>query len=354
MRRASGSGRARNAWALWFLLALGLHALLVVLAARPPHTRATKPSAPPDVEVEIALGEFSAAAADTEADRSVTAGVLARSTRPGTKPTVAEARSAEASVEVGPERVERAEPAERTEHEGPKLSLQELGIGPQNPFVKSDLARIEKPTRARPKEATGSRFKRSMADALLREEHAKGLGPAEPALRALESAARNAEVPANSTAKFRVSTDSTGKVVKVELRESSSDPLPWRRVARRVLASLGSQLLRIPKTEHGVSFDLTVESRQQLPSGADPGLAINVLGIPLQEGSGERSARLEILNLRPKLETKAIELPSGQTAEVPTLTFGSVFSLFGDPADIGAPAQRMVHARVEALNVNAE
>jgi hypothetical protein len=95
-----------------------------------------------------------------------------------------------------------------------------------------------------------------------------------------------------------------------------------------------------------------VESRVQLPSGADPGLTVNILGVPVQKGQGPRSARIDILDVTPKLETKEERLPSGQTVSVPRLSVGNVLSMMGDLSDIGAKPQRMVHAHVERIGAS--
>jgi hypothetical protein len=63
----------------------------------------------------------------------------------------------------------------------------------------------------------------------------------------------------------------------------------------------------------------------ELPSGADPGLEVRALGLPIKRGQGERSARIDILN---------------------PLTLAAPLSVLGDPADIGATARRMVRAHV--------
>ena len=108
---------------------------------------------------------------------------------------------------------------------------------------------------------------------------AGSLGPAGPVLSALVKTTRNSEAPANASALFQCVADASGKLISVELLESDSDPAPWRRVARRVLAALGAQLLRLPKTGQGASFRIRVQSRQTLPSGADPGLDVVCDGI---------------------------------------------------------------------------
>ena len=83
-------------------------------------------------------------------------------------------------------------------------------------------------------------------------------------------------------------------------------------------------------------------------------LALSLLGIPLQEGRGERSARIDILEVVPELGLSKIRLPSGETLEIPTVTLGRILNIQLDPADLGSPAQRVVHARVEKLGVSGD
>ncbi len=120
-------------------------------------------------------------------------------------------------------------------------------------------------------------------------------------------------------------------------------------MAKRVAAALKSHVLRVPKTGHGATIAIRVVSREALPSGADPGLAVSVLGILIQEGRGENSARIDILDVVPKLEVEEVELDSGQVYKVPTVKLPRILSIVADPSDIGSPAQRMVHAEVESI-----
>ena len=100
---------------------------------------------------------------------------------------------------------------------------------------------------------------------------------------------------------------------------------------------------------HGATIAIRVTSRETLPSGADPGLGISVLGIPIQKGQGEKSAQIDILDITPKLEVEEVELDSGQVMKVPVVRLPRIFAIAADPADIGSPAQRVVHARVVSI-----
>jgi hypothetical protein len=270
---------------------------------------------------------------------------------------VARFRASSRSVEPGrsvPESPVSEEPAPVVEgpsqgEQGPALSLDALGVGDTNPFVGSDLAR-ERTTPVRPaRPSSQERLDKRLADDQLHADHVRSLGPAGPVLTHLEAATRNGEVAVNANALFHCVIDASGKVVSVTLAESSSDPTPWRRVAKRVAQALKSQTLRVPKTGHGSTIAIRVVSREALPSGADPGLGISLLGIPLQKGQGEKSAQIDILDVVPKLELEEVELDSGQTYQVPTIKLPRIIAIAADPSDIGSPAQRVVHARVESI-----
>jgi len=74
---------------------------------------------------------------------------------------------------------------------------------------------------------------------------------------------------------------------------------------------------------------------------------VDLLGLPVQRGKGDRSAKLKLLE--PKLEVDEVEVPSlsGGTVRLPQLAIGIVpFGLDADPSDLGAKAQRMVSVQV--------
>jgi hypothetical protein len=353
-----------RAWA-WPLLASALHVGVLYLLDRlapervsPSKAAEVKPaelSVEVDVEHEAGTAERPPAAPKGEegSAQSRAPEPVARYQAPPSSLEQGPAETENRALEESPSRDHEARPAPIVEapsgEEGPALSLDALGVGEKNPFLRSDLARDRRPPRARARPSSQERLDKRLADDQLHADHVRSLGPAGPVLTHLEAATRGGEAAVNANALFHCVVDAKGRVVSVTLAESSSDPTPWRRIAKRVADALKSQVLRVPKTGHGATIAIRVTSREALPSGADPGLTVSVLGIPIQEGAGEKSARIDILDVVPKLEVEEIELDSGQVYKVPTVKLPRILSITADPSDIGSPAQRMVHARVESI-----
>lgn len=342
----------------WVLLASALHVGVLALARftpeRPRLAVAGKVSERElAVSIEEERDEERGSAESSRADPQ--AGEVAKAL----PERVARVRAPSRAVNRGPAPVEPSateEPDQASDgpspaEEGPVLSLDQLGVGDKNPFVGTELARERPAPKSRPRLSSQERLDRRLAADQLHADHVRSLGPAGPVLTELEAATRNGEVAVNASALFHCVIDAKGRVVSVRLAESSSDPTPWRRVAKRVAESLKTHVLRVPKTGHGAIIAIRVISREALPSGADPGLDVSVLGIPIQKGRGDKSARIDILDITPKIEMEKIELDSGQVYEVPTIKLPRIFSLAADPSDIGSPARRMVHARVESIEV---
>jgi hypothetical protein len=228
--------------------------------------------------------------------------------------------------------------------DAPGLTLEQLGIGAKNPFL-GEAARS-----VRDKPRIGEGFRRSMADSIARSEQARGLGPEGPVLKELVELTRRSDAALDASAVLRVATDASGRVLSVEVLESTSDGGPWRRVAARLLEALKGQRLRVPSGGRGVTMDLRVVSRVELPSGADPGMGVDVLGIPLKKPGGKKSPRISILKIDPK--GYKVPLPNGKVLELPSVPLTSLLELAGDPVDLGAKAQRMVRAHLERLWAN--
>jgi hypothetical protein len=165
---------------------------------------------------------------------------------------------------------------------------------------------------------------------------------------ALETASFSAATPERGSALFvaRIERDR----VWIQVLEATEDRAAWQAAALRAMRALRGRKLRLPAGARAVEVTIRVTSNVELPSGADPGLEVRALGIPVKKGAGKKSARLEILTPHVDVGTTKIPNPGGgDPIELPTLELGlGVLGLHGDPSDIGATARRMVHARVES------
>jgi hypothetical protein len=208
----------------------------------------------------------------------------------------------------------------------PHLSLSALGVDGANPFLdRGDPAAARAAKAARVKR----RLDRALAQGLTDSEVASGRGAGGPIVRSLEASVYASTVPLNGSASFILVIDSEGKLVSSALGSANGDREAWVRVARQTAQAFAGRKLHVAR---GQSVRLTVEvtSHLELPSGADPGVDVHVLGIPIKKGDGPRSTRIDLLDpLHPS----------------------TILSLAGDPADIGARPRRMVHAHVVSEEV---
>lgn len=213
-------------------------------------------------------------------------------------------------------------PSPSSSVQGPRLSLAQLGVGADNPFL--DRQADPAAARAAKAERVKRRLDRALAQGLLDHDSANGRGAGSPVMRTLEANIYASTVPLNGSAHFIFVIDSEGKVVSSTLGEASGDREAWVRVARQTAQALSTRKLQVPKGK-SVRLTVAVTSRLQLPSGADPGVAVDVLGLPIKKGGGPRSTRVDLLN------------PKNPLAPL---------SLAGDPADIGQVPRRVVHSHV--------
>jgi hypothetical protein len=343
----SESSRSRAA----FFAALALHFGAIMLVRNIPlglpAPKAARSAEPTLVWLEEAPAASVAPGRSDTSPPTSRAGAAERvaSSRPTRTPSVSSDSSAveaaePSSVELPP----AGSPPAAAGSDTPGLTLEQLGIGERNPFL-GDAAR-----RLREKPRPGEGLRRSMADAIARSEQAHGLGPEGPVLKKLVEVTRRSDAALNASAVLRVATDASGRVLSVELLEATSDGAPWRRVAALLLDALKTQRLRVPSGGRGVTMDLRVMSRVELPSGADPGMGVDVLGIPLKKPGGKKSPRISILKIDPK--GYKVPLPNGKVLELPSVPLQSLLELAGDPVDLGAKAQRMVRAHLERIWAN--
>ena len=309
--------------------------------ARPPAADDSTPAQPPSPPERLARVSRDAALAARGSQRAPSA-----QSSPGA-PASSGAPAAAAGGEPPPE--------VRVTPPPPSLSLDALGVGTYTPFLGAVLAapaqRAAHGAQGAAVEA-GRRLENSIETALAKRDQRIGLGPEGAAVAAVETLVMQGSTAPNGNATLFVRTDADGKVVHVEVREASGDGPEWERIARELVRALGAARTRVPPGSRGVSFQLRVASREQLPSGAAPGLEIGLFGLTLKRGRGDNATRIGILE--PKITTQKVPLPHDPLQrEVDALVVSLVpFMLRGDPVDIAAPARRVVRAHLGELTVH--
>ncbi|MEY2934839.1 MAG: hypothetical protein RL033_5588 [Pseudomonadota bacterium] len=231
--------------------------------------------------------------------------------------------------------------------DAPSLSLDALGVG-KNPFLTPPPATTAADTRI----ALGRRIDHVLRSGLAAHDQELGLGPEGPALTAVTQLVMQSATRPNTSARILLRTDASGEVIHVEMADASGDTAGWNTVAADLLKSLRGKKLRVPGGTGGVTMQLRVDSREQLPSGADPGLAVDLFGLEVKKGQGDRSTRVQVLT--PKIELGTYELVKDDPrSKIPVIGVSlTLFSLMGDPTDIGAPARRVVHAHLVSMETH--
>ena len=221
------------------------------------------------------------------------------------------------------------------------MDLDALGVGARNPFLLATGNAQTAPEGASRNEAPSDRGgERALRSALHDRDRSLGLGSAGPVIAAVESLARTSVASVESRAVFDVIADRDGNVTSVTLSDVSEDRAGWARVAAALMAAMRGQKLRVPPGSRGVAMSLEVLSREQMPSGASPGVHVTLFDQSVKDttrGKGPKTA-IAVLPLA------RIQLPGGKqlVLPIPLPLIGGV----GDPADIGVQAQRVVHAHV--------
>jgi hypothetical protein len=177
-----------------------------------------------------------------------------------------------------------------------------------------------------------------------------GLDIGGPVVGLAEDLARASAAPVRSSAHFDLTADAGGNVTSVALAEATDGWDGWKQVAEALAAALRGRPLRVPSSARGVVMRLEVTSDVQLPSGFDPGVEVSVLNIPFKKAPPDqkRPRRVEILKIEPKIEEVPADPSLSGSAKLPRyrLSLGKIFGIAFDPVDIGAPAQRVVHAHI--------
>lgn len=232
------------------------------------------------------------------------------------------------------------------EGSAPRLSLRDLGVGGgNNPFLGPAASPPSQ------QQVLNQRLRHSLQRGLASHDQRVGLGPEGPAVAAVKSIVLASATTPNTNAVLRLRTDADGRTVHVEVVEASNESDGWRRIAAELERALAGKRLRVPPGTGGVSMLLRVASRVQLPSGADPGLAVELFGQSIKKGEGDKSAKLKILT--PEITIQQVEVPGTAGAKVPVLAPSfTIIGGGGDLADIGAVAQRVVTAYLVGMETH--
>jgi hypothetical protein len=323
-RKGTGAG------ARWALGSLLLHALLLSFAATRPERGLGGPASvlPTELEVDVVplpVVVEDTPPTDTTQPSSEPAPVAAGAKRGDAAAASSSDEPASSSDEPLPSdgdgEASPAPPAESAT--APRLGLAQLGLtGPNQFWDRSASEPQRKPGKRRVN--VKRRLDHALAQGQQDEKTALGLGAGSPVMRSLEAAVYGSTAPLNGSALFTFIIDSDGKLVTSSLGDVSSDRDKWERVARQAAQALAQRTLPVPKGR-SVRLTVAVSSHLELPSGADPGLEVRALGIPLKKGDGPRSTRIDVLN---------------------PLNPAAPLSLMGDPADLAGKARRMVRSHV--------
>lgn len=87
-----------------------------------------------------------------------------------------------------------------------------------------------------------------------------------------------------------------------------------------------------------------------MPSGTDPGVSLNVFGLPIKKGEGPCSTSLEILSSLPRLKVDESAAAKKEPMLTSRLELNILKSRF-DVADLSGKRTRMVTTRVTRRGV---
>lgn len=172
-----------------------------------------------------------------------------------------------------------------------------------------------------------------------------GLGPEGPVLRALMDETRATATPTRGRAVFMAVADASGTVTSVDVVAYSGDGGGWSNAAKQALAALKGKKLRLPSAAKGAELLIEISSDRRMPSGHHAGADVSLFNIPLKRGDGPQATRVDIIPLLPKIVQVPVDGEGKVAIPLPMIDF-TILGVAGDPADIGAKVQRVVHSRL--------
>jgi hypothetical protein len=181
-------------------------------------------------------------------------------------------------------------------------------------------------------------------------ERLLGLGPEGPVRAALQDATHASRAPVNGSAVFVAVADGNGNLERLDVVTCSGARAAWEDAAGLARASLTGKKLRVAGASIGNVFKRTVMSVQvtsssRMPSGHDPGVNASLFRVPLRKGEGKRATNVSILDPIPKTEVMDVEIAPGLFIKLAVVRW-DLLDVHGDPVDIGAKPQRVVHTAV--------
>jgi hypothetical protein len=177
-----------------------------------------------------------------------------------------------------------------------------------------------------------------------------GLGPEGPLLAALRDELPATTIAKNARGLVEATVDDAGHVVAIAVIDVDQDRRAWEELARRALEALRGRSLRMPPGATGATMEVEVTSRYVMPSGRDPGVALDVFGVPVHDGDGPRSTHIGIVpHPIPRIAPVTLDDPlAGQPIRLPNTRFTwEAASFDGDPVDVGARPRRVVATRLK-------
>jgi hypothetical protein len=192
--------------------------------------------------------------------------------------------------------------------------------------------------------ATNETLSKSIQQDAVERSGELGLGPEGPILSKLEKLALSNSGIGNGFATLSVRIVDGGKL-DFELLGASTDHFQWLKLLEQAKRELQAQKLSPPAGSHGVEFEIRLESRVQLPSGADPGFFVDLFGRTLKKGEGKRSNGVSILSSLPKLKVDESALGQKDRTMAQRLEV-DIVKVPLDPADLSGKRSRIISARV--------
>jgi hypothetical protein len=144
---------------------------------------------------------------------------------------------------------------------------------------------------------------------------------------------------------FVATANADGEVTGLELADTEGDRPGWADARRIALEALRGKKLRLPAGTGRAVMRIEVVSTWKLPSGHDPGTELTLFHIPVTKGEGKQATKVSVLDPIPQLRVDQLEVAPGVKVPIVSLSL-NLFSLQGDPANIGANPRRVIHTRL--------